>query len=429
VALAALVSALRARRLPAAEAISAGSAPRSGRALTVQRRLGGTRLPRSVSLGLGVPFARPARSGLTLAAVVLGVLTVTLAIGVTMSVTAYTNATRPSHSDRLELVAGGLLGPLRPGPRPPAAEDAEPSLSDEEDEALLRSLPGATHVAAVAELPVRVAGVNELVNIHYYRGDADVLAPRIANGRWPSGPDEVAVPSRYLNQRGLAVGDTITVEADGRRTPLRIVGISVTNSPEELFADWSALERLAPDTRADSYQVQLEPGTDQRAYLDAVAAEEPGLHQVRQAVGGSSQAAVVISTATILTLVLTVVAALGVFNTVVLNARERRRDLGMLKSIGMTPRQVTVMMVTSMGVLGVLGGAIGVPLGLAAHRVVAPAMLQAGQSDVFDFVIDVYEPYTLVVLALVGIVIAVLGAFIPARNAARTTIAEVLHNE
>jgi putative ABC transport system permease protein len=153
------------------------------------------------------------------------------------------------------------------------------------------------------------------------------------------------------------------------------------------------------------------------------------LHQVRQAVGGSSQAAVVISTATILTLVLTVVAALGVFNTVVLNARERRRDLGMLKSIGMTPRQVTVMMVTSMGVLGVLGGAIGVPLGLAAHRVVAPAMLQAGQSDVFDFVIDVYEPYTLVVLALVGIVIAVLGAFIPARNAARTTIAEVLHNE
>ncbi|MFK4265722.1 FtsX-like permease family protein [Streptomyces milbemycinicus] len=36
---------------------------------------------------------------------------------------------------------------------------------------------------------------------------------------------------------------------------------------------------------------------------------------------------------------LTVVAALGVFNTVVLNTRDRRRDLGMLKSIGMTPRQ------------------------------------------------------------------------------------------
>ncbi len=429
VVLAALVSALRARRLPAAAAISAGSAPRLGRALTVQRRLGGTRLPRSVSLGLGVPFARPARSGLTLAAVVLGVMTVTLAIGVTLSVTAYREAVDPSHTDRLELVAGGLHGPPRPGPRPPMADDSEPSLSDEEDEALLRSLPGATHVAAVAELPVQLVGGKDMVGISAFRGDAEDLGPRVINGHWPTGPGEVATPSRFLNQRGLTVGDSITVEVDGERVQLKIVGISVTNSPEALFADWSVLERLAPDTRADSYHVQLEPGTDQQAYLDGVAAEEPGLHHLPQGEGGSDQAVVIISTATILTLVLTAVAALGVFNTVVLNARERRRDLGMLKSIGMTPRQVIVMMVTSMGVLGVVGGAIGVPLGLAAHDVVGPAMLEAGQSDVFDFVMDVYEPYVLVLLALAGIAIAVLGALIPARNAARTTIAEVLHNE
>jgi putative ABC transport system permease protein len=426
VALAALVSALRARRLPAAAAISAGSAPRPGRALTVQRWLGGTRLPRSVSLGLGVPFARPARSGLTLAAVVLGVMTATLAIGVTLSVTAYRDAVDPTHTDRVELVAGGQSGP---GPRPPTAEDTPPSLSDEDDEALLRSLPGATHVAAAADLPVGVVGEKQMVGIQHFRGDGDVLGPRILNGHWPSGPGEVAAPSRFLNQRGLAVGDSITVEVDGNQAKLRIVGISVTNSPEQLFADWSVLERLAPDTRADTYHVRLEPGTDQQAYLDAVAAGDPGLHHMPQGDGGSSQGVVIISTATVLTLVLTAVAALGVFNTVVLNARERRRDLGMLKSIGMTPRQVTVMMVTSMGALGVLGGAIGVPLGLLAHDLVGPAMLRAAQSDVFDFVMDVYEPVVLALLALAGIAIAVLGAFIPARNAARTTIAEVLHNE
>lgn len=429
VVLAALVSALRARRLPAAAAISAGSAPRLGRALTVQRWLGGTRLPRSVSLGLGVPFARPARSGLTLAAVVLGVMTVTLAIGVTMSVTAYRNAVDPTYTDRLELAAGGLHGPPRPVAPGEPAEDAEPSLSDAQDEALLRSLPGATHVAAVADLPVQLAGGKDMVDVHFFRGDAEVLGPRVVNGHWPTGPDEVAVPSRFLNQRGLAVGDTITAEVDGERVQLRIVGISVTNSPEQLFADWSVLERLAPDTRAGSYQVLLEPGTDQQAYLDGVAAEEPGLHNVPQGDNSSSQGVVIISTATLLTLVLTAVAALGVFNTVVLNARERRRDLGMLKSIGMTPRQVTVMMVTSMGVLGVVGGVIGVPLGVAVHGVIGPAMLQAAQSDVFDFVIDVYQPYVLVLLALAGIAIAVLGAVIPARSAARTTIAEVLHNE
>src|SRR5205823_4232080 len=104
--------------------------------------------------------------------------------------------------------------------------------------------------------------------------------------------------------------------------------------------------------------------------------------------------------------------------------RERRRDLGMLKSIGMTPRQVTVMMVTSMGALGVVGGLLGLPLGVVAHQVITPAMMRAAQSDVFDVVMNVYHLPALALLALAGIGIAVLGAVIPARAAARTTIAE-----
>jgi putative ABC transport system permease protein len=43
--------------------------------------------------------------------------------------------------------------------------------------------------------------------------------------------------------------------------------------------------------------------------------------------------------------------------------------------------------------------------------------------------LDVYPAPLLAVFVLAGIAIAALGAFIPARSAARTTIAEVLHNE
>ncbi|MPZ84840.1 MAG: FtsX-like permease family protein [Actinophytocola sp.] len=180
VALAALLSALRARGLPAAEAISAGSSQRVGRALAVQRWLSGTRLPRSVSLGLGVPFARPARSALTLAAVVLGVTTVTLAIGVTMSVTAYNDAMRPAHPDRIEVLAGMPADlPVRPG-GPEAG--VEPQLSDGEDEALLRSLPGAVHVAAVAGQEVEVVG-GQRASVQFYRGEATELAPQVLEGR------------------------------------------------------------------------------------------------------------------------------------------------------------------------------------------------------------------------------------------------------
>jgi putative ABC transport system permease protein len=294
---------------------------------------------------------------------------------------------------------------------------------------MLRALPGALQVAAVSEQNVHVVGWRNSATVGFYRGDSASLGPQVLNGRWPTRAGELAVPSRFLNQRGLALGDTITVELNGQHTQVRIVGVVLVNNADTVFADWQTLTVLAPNARADTYEVQLKSGTDQQAYARGIAAADPGLQVLPPRDGTSSQAVALISSATLLTLLLGIVAALGVFNTVVLNARERRRDLGMLKSIGMTPRQVTVMMVTSMGGLGVVGGLIGVPLGVIAHHVVAPAMMRAAQSDVFGFVLHVYPAPMLAVLALAGIAIAVLGAAIPSRAAARISIAEVLHNE
>ncbi|MCR3750020.1 FtsX-like permease family protein [Lentzea californiensis] len=427
VASAALVPALRARGLPAARAISAGTTAHTGRALRVQRWLGGTGLPRSVSLGLGMPFARTARSALTLASVVLGVMTVTLAAGVTMSMTAYNDAVRPHFTDRVELMAGPPPG--APAFRPEGVEEPAATLGDAEDESMLRSLPGTTAVLAETQLDAEVAGGTQRATILFYRGDVSALGPRVLTGHWPDGPGQVAVPSRFLNQRGLAVGDTITVQARGNRTQVKIVGVVLTNNADEIFAGWSTVDVLAPGARAASYLVQMATGTDRDAYTAAVKATDPGLRVLPPRDGTSSTAVIIISAAVVLTLVLGAVAALGVFNTVVLNARERRRDLGMLKSIGMTPRQVTVLLVTSMGALGVLGGLVGVPVGVAVHQVVVPLMAHAGQADAVDILMNVYHAPLLALLALTGVVIAVLGAVVPARGAARLSIATVLHNE
>jgi putative ABC transport system permease protein len=424
VALAALVPALRARGLPAARAISAGSTAHTGRALWIQRWLSGTRLPRSVSLGLGMPFARAGRSALTLASVVLGVMTVTLAAGVTMSMTAYNDAVRPTYTDRVELLAGPPAGlPVLAG------EASSAQLGDAEDESMLRALPGTTAVLAESQLETDVAGGTQKATIFFYRGDTATLGPRVLTGHWPDGPGQVVAPSRFLNQRGLAAGDTMTVEAGGNRTQMKIVGVVLTNNDDQIFADWSTLDVLAPGSRADSYQVRIAPGTDRGSYTGAVLAKDPGLRALPPRDGTSSTAVIIISSAVVLTLVLGAVAALGVFNTVVLNARERRRDLGMLKSIGMTPRQVTMLLVISMGALGVIGGLIGVPVGIAVHGLVVPAMAHAAQADAVDILMNVYHAPALALLAFTGVVIAVLGAVIPARGAARLSIATVLHNE
>lgn len=428
VALSALVPSLRARGLSAAEAISAGSAPRAGRGLRAQRWLSGTRLPRSVSLGLGLPFARPARTALTLAAVVLGVTSVTLAVGLGKSLTNYQTAASRTGAVDVTIFAGTVeegpqLAPEGAGPPRPVAK-----LSDPADEALMRSTAGAAYVTPSRTMLMRLAGTNQDLRVTFYRGDSDQIGYRVLEGHWFDGPGQVVVSERFLRQRGLSIGDTITLESKGKRTQATIVGKALYNSSEEVLSNWETLALIDPNLRATTYEIQLKPGTDIDAYVKAVLAGDSGLEEVPGQEPGSF-VAIVLATVLLLTLMLGTVAALGVFNTVVLNTRERRRDLGMLKSIGMTPGQVTVMVVTSMAALGALGGLLGIPFGIIAHRLVVPAMANGAQVDFPDFMLDVYPLPLLAVFVLSGVAIAALGAYIPARSAAQTTIAKVLHNE
>ena len=414
VGLSAMLPSLRARRLSAAEAISAGSSPRLGRGLRVQRWLGGTRLPRAVSLGAGLPFARPARSALTAAAVVLGVIGVTFAFGLSRAVIAYEDADVRAAAVQVEVRAGGT--PTTSGP----------TLSDEADESMLRALPGAERVVARTELMMRQIGGTEPMQVRFYRGsDAGF---EMLDGRWPTAAGEVAVSRRLLFQSGLALGDTFTLEADGKRLPVRIVGQVLMSSDDPVLSNWATLDRFAPGSRADEYEVKLAPGADVAAYVAAVRTGDPGL-EAAPASGGDSAVVAIYSTVTLLTVLLGAVAALGVFNTVVLNSRERRRDLGTLKSIGMTPRQVVLMMVTSMAGLGLAGGLVGIPIGILFQRYAMHAMAEAARIVIPDRMLDVWSVQILVPLLLAGAVIAAVGALLPSRAAARLTIAEALHTE
>ncbi|KOX01567.1 hypothetical protein ADK65_10000 [Streptomyces sp. NRRL B-1140] len=414
VVVAALIPAVRAHRLPAAQAITAGTAPRTGRGLRVQRRLGGTRLPRAVSLGLGQPFARPGRSLLTMAAIVLGVTTVTLTTGLTSTMVAYGDAGKSDGAARVDVQTGSPAG---------GGTTARPS--DRQTEQLLRSLPGADQVTARALTKVSLTGYTQTVFANFYRGDTQDLASEIVEGHWPTGAGEAAAGPAFLDQHGLSVGDRVTLRLNGRQTPVTIVGELMEGNAQALDSNWRTLTRLAPATRATEYTVRLARGADDQRYITAVEAADPGL---RPALLGSDDAATttVVGFASVFTVLLTVVAALGVFNTVLLNVRERCRDLGMLKSIGMTPRQVVVMTVSSVAALGLTGGVLGVPLGIVAHRLVVD---HVGVVSFPESMKQVWHFPHLAALVLAGVTIAVLGALFPARSAARLTIAKVLHNE
>ncbi|MEV4000871.1 ABC transporter permease [Actinomadura sp. NPDC049753] len=415
VGLAAVLPALRAGRLPAVQAISAGTVSRRGRGRRVQRWLLRTRLPVPAGLGLGLPAARPARTALTLAGLCLGVTAVTMGLGMQQTVMKILTADTEGHTS----VTVGL------DPR------ASGGMSEDRLAALLRAQPGTAHVMSSAPVNVRISGLPSGLVAETYSGDyRPFLGDGIVRGRWFSGPGEVVPTEAFLRLHDLDVGDTLSVQTSGTQATVRIVGAFAHPDTDRLMLDTASLPGAAEADPHRPFSVMLGPGADPDAYARRVTAAAPSAGLIAEPTRPDlGNGAVFGGLFLLFSLIICAAAALGVLNSVLLSARERARDLGVLKAVGTTPRQVVAMMVISMAALGIAGGALGTPLGVLAHHgvvVLTGDMLGSGMAASW---IHVYTWTLLLPPACAGALVAVLGAWPPAVRAAAVRTASVLRSE
>jgi putative ABC transport system permease protein len=420
VGLAAVLPALRAGRLSAVQAIAAGRAPRSGRGYAAHRLLSRFRLPRPVTIGLAAPFARPARTGATLAAVLLGATVVTFSVGLGASLSRVATGLSLAGTEQLEIYPSS---PDVPGFTPARQRTLE---------AALRAQPGTGHYTAESDGPVQVAGLGGQHPVAAFSGPSRWLGYELISGRWYTGPGQIVASTGFLTWTGKSVGDTVTLIGGVRPVPVRIVGqvfdsrdngISVLTSQRTLAAADPSL------AEPSQYDVGLRPGVSTAAYV----------HGLQRALGPrysffvNSRKSMIITLMLgligALTLMLALVAALGVLNTVILDTRERVHDLGVFKAIGMTPRQTVAMVVCSVAGPGLVAGILAVPAGVALQHYVLPVMASAANLGVPASILNVYHGPEYAALALAGVVIAMLGALLPAIWAARGRTAVALHAE
>jgi putative ABC transport system permease protein len=115
-----------------------------------------------------------------------------------------------------------------------------------------------------------------------------------------------------------------------------------------------------------------------------------------------------------------IVSLFGIVNTLMLTVFERTREIGMLRAVGMTRRQLRRMIRMESVVTALIGAALGIPVGIGLA-----ALFEAAISGV-PFAI----PWgTIVVFVLAAIVVGILAAIFPARRAARLNVLAALQYE
>ena len=415
----ALLPALRAGRLSAVQAIAAGRAPRTGRGYTAHRLLARLALPRPVTIGLAAPFARPARTAITLTAVLLGATAVTFAVGLGASLNRVADGINHHGAEPVQV----FVSPSGRG-KPPTPAEAERAIT-----AALRATPGTLRFVEETGHPITVAGLSQEVAATAFRGDARWTGYPLISGHWYTGPGQAVVGTGFLTDTGKSVGDTVTIVSGRRLVPVKIVGqvFDTDNNGIALITDWQTLAQTEPGPMPGLYDVGLRPGTSAVRYAQAVGRRLAGPYGV--AVNVRDGFTVVIGLIGTLTLLLAIVAGLGVLNTVVLHTRERVHDLGVFKAIGMTPRQAIAMVVCWVAGTGLVAGVIAVPAGIALHHYVLPAMAAAANVGLPASFLHVYGGWLVAALGLAGLVIAVAGALLPASWAAATRTATALRAE
>ena len=114
------------------------------------------------------------------------------------------------------------------------------------------------------------------------------------------------------------------------------------------------------------------------------------------------------------------VSLFGIVNTLVLSVFERTREIGMLRAIGMTRRQVRRMIRHESVITSLIGAVIGIVLGLVL------AGLLIARIDFIDFAFPTTQ---VIVFAVAAIVVGIVAAIFPARRAAKLNPLEALQYE
>jgi putative ABC transport system permease protein len=365
---------------------------------------------------------QPARTAVTAAALMIGVALVVF-VGV------FSSSLKASVNETLdEQFAGDVSIQNEDGFSP-----ISPGIADE-----VAQIDGVDVVAPITTTPAELEGLDDDLILY----GLDRSLPEIANLDWAEGSDATltgldesgaVVESGWAEDNGVDVGSVVTITGPGGDQLDVTVEGSLRDSAG-LFVQTIAMSRDVVRSvfgARDDFMVFVgfDPGADPAATREEVDAflEErfPNAEARDQEELKADQAQQIDQLVTLIYVLLglaVIVSVFGVVNTLALTILERTRELGMLRAIGTSRRQVRRMVRYESVINALLGTVVGAVIGVA----LASAAVEALKDEGLILSIPIALPIVVLVAALVLGVVAAIG---PARRASKLDVIQALQYE
>jgi putative ABC transport system permease protein len=299
--------------------------------------------------------------------------------------------------------------------------------------AAVSEVKGVKEVGALRTAQARVDGAKKGV------GGVDPTLPDLYHAEWKQGnddvirnlaADQVVVNKSYAEDNDVKVGQTLTLEtAKVKALPLKVVGIiddkgglysALTVSKETLAEKFGASKdafvlvgydgsRPAEAVKSDIDRLldQQFPEAEAKTNAEFIDQQEGQVDQLLALIYALLAMAIIVS-------------LFGIVNTLVLSISERVRELGLLRAIGMSRRQVRRVIRYEAIITAQIGAVIGMVLGIILSVLVTRAI------DDFKLSIPIGS---LILLLILSAFAGVLAAILPARRASRLDVLESLAYE